>query len=108
MNIYLYIKQAILKALELEEDFAVETPKFENQGDVSLNLALIMAKKLGKSPVALAQEIALKIADLAFVRKVEVAGAGFINIFLKEEFLFEALKTATNEGFGFNKNLGNG
>lgn len=108
MNIYLYIKKEISDLLNIQEDFATETPKFENQGDIALNVALLLSKKLGKNPVEIANDFAKKISTLEFIKSVEVAGAGFINIFLKESFLYKALYTAMEEGFGFNKNLGDG
>jgi arginyl-tRNA synthetase len=112
MNIYSYIKQEISKICEINadfsKDFSIETPKFENQGDVSTNLALVLSKKIGKSPVEIANEFLQKIASLPFVLKSEVAGVGFINIYLKQEFLYEAFKGATEENYGMSLEFGKG
>ena len=112
MNIYSYIKQEISKicgiSADFSKDFSIETPKFENQGDVSTNLALVLSKKIGKSPVEIANEFLPKIASLPFVLKSEVAGAGFINIYLKQEFLYEAFTGATEESYGMSLEFGKG
>jgi arginyl-tRNA synthetase len=116
MNIYSYIKQEISKicginvdfSKDFSKDFSIETPKFENQGDVSTNLALVLSKKIGKSPVEIANEFLPKIGSLPFVLKAEVAGAGFINIYLKQEFLYEAFTGATGESYGMSLEFGKG
>ena len=98
MNIYSYIKTEIAKVCKINDDFAIETPKFENQGDVAINVALLLAKKMGKTPREIAESFIPVISKLPFVAKVEVAGAGFINLYLKQEFLYKAF------GFSVEKN----
>ncbi len=111
MNIYSIIKFEVQKALELnqtpEEDFAVETPKIKTQGDISLNVALVLSKRFKKSPDALAKEFLPKIEALDFVLDTKILN-GFINIFLKPSFIYEALTVASNENYGLNSALGNG
>jgi arginyl-tRNA synthetase len=65
-------------------------PKF---GDYQSNIALPLAKKLGKPPRAIAQEIIdrLNIGDLG--ETPEIAGAGFINITLKPSYLEKQLNS---------------
>ena len=55
--------------------------------------AFMRAKKEGKSPKQLATEIVagLKI-DNSIIKKIEVAGAGFINIFLTDDFLIQQVR----------------
>jgi arginyl-tRNA synthetase len=63
--------------------YAVEVPKHEGQGDFSTNMALIIAGREKKRPRDVAQQLADMLAahnDL-FVR-VEVAGPGFVNLFI--------------------------
>ncbi len=59
-------------------------------GHLTTNLAFKLAKKLGKKPPEVASEIASAIEKDERVEKVQVAG-GFVNIFLKREFLREYL-----------------
>jgi arginyl-tRNA synthetase len=93
----------------------VEEPADASRGDYSTNVALIAAKKLGKSPREVAGELQLKI-DLAcrqagnlklkILDKVEVAGPGFINFWISREELLQSIeqveeeKIITNVGSG--------
>lgn len=52
-------------------------------GDLSCNAAMILAKSLGKSPRDIAQQIAITFKNDA-IAKIEVAGPGFLNLFLTE------------------------
>ena len=53
-------------------------------GDISSNAALILAKELKRNPREIAQEIAQNFTNPA-IEKLEVAGPGFLNIFLTKE-----------------------
>ena len=72
-------------------------------GDYATNLALVLAKPLGKKPRQVADQLvaALQVPD-GFVRKVEIAGPGFINFFLQGEQLTavvrEVLRLAASYG----------
>lgn len=55
-------------------------------GDLSSNIALILAKKVGSNPRAIAQKIQENLNHPA-IAKVEIAGPGFINIYLNQESL---------------------
>ena len=65
------------------EDVEVET-LFDKKGDFTTNAALKFAKIFGKNPNQLA-DIILKGINLNNFEKVEIAGPGFINFFLKDE-----------------------
>ena len=65
------------------EDVEVET-LFDQKGDFTTNAALKFSKIFGKNPNQLA-DIILKGINLNNFEKVEVAGPGFINFFLKDE-----------------------
>ncbi len=60
----------------------IERPKLVSHGDYACNLAMQLAKPLRKSPrdIALALIAALPKSDV--IEKVEIAGAGFINVFI--------------------------
>jgi arginyl-tRNA synthetase len=51
-----------------------------------------MAKEMKKNPRKLAIEIISALEGLDYSEKVEVAGAGFINIYLKEDLFFSQIK----------------
>jgi len=69
---------------EAADSYALETPKREGQGDFSTNMALVVAGREKKNP----REVALQLAGLigdgdGLLDKVEVAGPGFVNLFVR-------------------------
>jgi len=70
----------------------VEPPRDAAHGDMATNAAMVLAKDAGKKPRELADAIAAKLRADDLLEKVEVAGAGFINITLKPNAWIEALR----------------
>ena len=89
------VKQA-LQAVDIDDTPHLTHPANPDFGDYATNVALKHAKRLGKNPVDLAQEVASKIVDSLLISKVEVAKPGFINIYLSKKKLLEEL-TCINE-----------
>ncbi|MBA0916464.1 MAG: arginine--tRNA ligase, partial [Nitrosospira sp.] len=58
-------------------------PKQASYGDYSCNLAMQLAKPLRKSPREVAALLIEAMPDSSHLEKIEIAGAGFINLFLK-------------------------
>jgi arginyl-tRNA synthetase len=87
-----------------------DKPKDEAHGDITTNIAMLLAKAVKKNPRVVAQEIIDKLeVEPNYVSKVEIAGPGFINFRFTEEFftaqIGDILKHA--ESFG-KKNIGSG
>ncbi len=61
----------------------VERPRQKDHGDYATNVALQLAKKAGTNPRALAELVAAKLGESAGVRQVDIAGPGFLNIFVE-------------------------
>jgi arginyl-tRNA synthetase len=77
--------------------FVVEPPKDAAMGDLASNAAMVFAKEAKAhfaSPRALADEIAVALAQEPGVEKVEVAGPGFINIRLEPSVYHGVLRSA--------------
>ncbi len=70
-------------------------------GDFACNVALMLAKQVGKNPRTLAAAIQAQLPHNALVAKTEVAGAGFINIFLDNSAKFSLLSTILAQGEEF-------
>ena len=87
MNLYKYVSDTINKKLGFEAK--LEVPKNRDFGDFSTNAAMVGAKVAGKNPRELANEIMPKLQELDFVENVSVAGPGFINIKIKDDFIFQ-------------------
>ncbi len=66
-------------------------------GDLALTFPFQLAKKLQRPPRAIAEEAVGHLAGLEGVRKVEVAGAGFVNLHLERSATFSALLAARNQ-----------
>jgi arginyl-tRNA synthetase len=66
----------------LEPDIEFARPKQANHGDYSCNIAMQLAKPLRRSPRDIATLLAEGLAASPYLEKVEVAGGGFINLFL--------------------------
>jgi arginyl-tRNA synthetase len=72
----------------------LERPKDLTHGDISTNAAMMYAKKEGKNPREFAQSIIDKLSmPDEFVSKVTIAGPGFINFFISDNYY----KSKTNE-----------
>ncbi len=63
-------------------------------GDFQANLAMPLARKMGKPPREVATEIVSRLKMDDICETPEIAGPGFINLRLKSEFLAERLKAA--------------
>jgi arginyl-tRNA synthetase len=71
----------------------IDTTPSIKMGDLALAFPFQLAKKLKRNPRELAQEILSLLSPLDGVEKAEVAGAGFINLFLKKsEFFLQGLR----------------
>jgi arginyl-tRNA synthetase len=92
-----YLKQkintALLKMGVINLDFIFERPKDEKFGDLSTNAAMLLAKLLKNNPRRIAEQIIfnLELPD-PFIKEINIAGAGFINFFISENYYIEQLK----------------
>ncbi|MGZ8285325.1 MAG: arginine--tRNA ligase [Allosphingosinicella sp.] len=103
---------AILDALEGEgalapgierKAVAVEPPRDPSHGDLATNAAMVLAKKAGTSPRALAELIAPKLEALEEVEKAELAGPGFINIRLSPSIWHDELRSILTDGAAYGR-----
>ncbi|MBO7179888.1 MAG: arginine--tRNA ligase [Clostridia bacterium] len=84
--------------------FKTEIPADKNNGDYSANAAFMLSKALRMPPRKIAEEIQNKI-DLSgtYFEKCEIAGPGFINFFLKNEFYADVLSDIDALGDNYGK-----
>lgn len=87
MNLYKYVSDNINNKLGFKAN--LEVPKNRDFGDFSTNAAMVEAKVLHKNPRELANEILPKLQELDFVESVTVAGPGFINIKIRDDFILQ-------------------
>lgn len=67
--------------------FEVEAPKFPEHGDLATNAALVLASQAKRPPRQIAEIIIKNLSPPeGMLRQVEIAGPGFINFFLTDDF----------------------
>jgi arginyl-tRNA synthetase len=98
---YMTIKEIIKKSISeichsmdfAPVEFGIERPADDKMGDYSSNVAMILAKIVDENPRDLAESIVAKLRDdddLSLVidtDRIEVAGPGFVNFFIRDEYL---------------------
>lgn len=84
----------IIKKIKINT--SVELTSNKIHGDYSTNIALKAAKQLKKSPIEIARQI-VKMIKLPFVDQVKIEGAGFINFFLKTNYIQKILENIINQ-----------
>jgi len=100
-----YITGLIKNSLpEIDSEISFDIPKEINHGDLTSNIALVFSKKAGKKPRDFATEIINTINfDKNIISKVEIAGPGFINFFIAEDFYRNILNEILNNKSEFGK-----
>ncbi len=89
--------------------FEVEVPKNEAFGDYSTNVALVLKGKVGKNPREIAQNFVNRLSKEDYFSKLEIAGPGFINFWIAEDFYRKNLRNLLEKGDEFFKlDLGKG
>jgi arginyl-tRNA synthetase len=78
-------------------------PRQKEHGDWSTNVALVLAPRAGRPPRAVADAIAERLQGDDVVKKVEVAGPGFINLFLGHAWLHDVLAEILELGAGYGR-----
>lgn len=115
MNLKQRMREIIYKALNdlgikfNLYDVMVEVPKSRKNGDFSSNIAMQLTKVLKDNPRNIAEKIVDKIKDnTKEIDKVEIAGPGFINIYLKDEYVFSGIDNVLKANKDYGKlNIGN-
>ena len=108
-----YLKKILSESLSqfnLNEilDIQLEAPKMASHGDVSTNIAMMLAKPLRNNPRAIATKIVKGLSyDNRKISAVEIAGPGFINFRFAKDYLYDELASIIEEGESFGKILSN-
>ena len=102
------------KVFKFEQGYLVpieiEIPKDKKNGDFSSNIAMKITKMVKKNPRETA-ELLLENFDLGdtYIDRCEIAGPGFINFYLKNDWMYDALKTVMKMGADYGRtDIGNG
>ena len=114
MNIIEKVKKTLIQEIEasikkanLAEDIPeikVEIPKDTKNGDYSTNIAMVLTKIAKRNPRDIAQAIVDNLdTSKANVKQVDIAGPGFINFYLDNQYLTAVISEAIQKGdkFGY-------
>ena len=87
----------------------LDRPKQAQHGDFACNIAMLLAKELRGNPRAIAQKILDALPASPDLEKAEIAGAGFINLFLTERYKQQVVGRVIAAGSHYgNSNIGQG
>ena len=108
MNIEQNLKQKIVIAasslgvsLSVEE-VVIEKSKAAEHGDYASNVALKNANKVGMNPRQFAEKM-IEVIDKEGIDKIEIAGPGFINFFLKSDAINTVVQKIIHEGDNYGR-----
>lgn len=106
------LTQALSKlgfADQLTAPIKIDRTRDAKHGDFASNVAMLLAKPLGKSPREIAQNIIDAMVLPAQMTQVEIAGPGFINFYLKNDAQNAVIQTILNKKDNYGKSqLGQG
>lgn len=112
MNTKKILKEIIDKALEKgnidNTSYIIEVPNDKKNGDFSTNVAMELTKVLRKNPRDIANNIVTNIEKNNIIDRIEIAGPGFINFYLKKSYLLSGINEIIELGDNYGKStIGN-
>ena len=83
-------------------EFNIEIPSDRSHGDYAVNAAMVWARALKKSPRMIAEAIVNEITPAGYIERIEIAGPGFMNIYLSNRFYSDIVLDvlASGENYG--------
>ena len=102
MNLKSKVNRHLIDALEklnlAVESFDISSPKNPKFGDLSTNVALILAKKVGRNPMEIAKDIKETILiDQSIISEINVTPPGFINFKISPSYYQSVVKQIINK-----------
>ena len=100
------IKKSIKSKYNIYDDtkISIEKPKNKEHGDISTNIALILAKKVKKNPLEICDELKNELSSSSIFDSIEIAKPGFINFKLSISSLTDSLKNIIKLENNYGKN----
>lgn len=92
------LKESTVIPQDVEVDIKVERAKESSHGDFATNLAMMLAKPCRQAPRQLAELIINHLPSHSAVERVEIAGPGFINFFMRNEARSQIIAQILREG----------
>lgn len=81
--------------ITFSDGILIEVPKDNSHGDYATNVAMQLSKLLHKNPRDIAKDLVLNLENSKsdFITNIEIAGPGFINFYVTNDYLFENINT---------------
>ena len=121
MNLFSDIRSLVLNSLEAlqsngtlskELDFSnvtVEPPRDSSHGDMSTNAAMVLAKPAKMNPRLIAEALCSLLENDSRIISADVAGPGFLNLRLKQDYLTSIIPYVLNMGINYGRSdIGSG
>lgn len=114
MRAKIHLEGALQQALEgfgwdWPEKAVIEPPKDKQFGDMSANVAMMLAKQAKKAPRAIAEDIKEALSGDSLIEKIDIAGPGFLNFTLAPSFWQETVTVINKAGEDYGTSgMGNG
>lgn len=119
LNVFSYIKDLLniainnillsykINDLNLSDiQYNVEKPKSKDHGDFATNISMLLAKHLKQSPKQVAKYISSHLSNHKDIINVDIAGPGFINITMSQQFWQNTLLTINSSNANRHKSNG--
>ncbi|OGK86846.1 MAG: arginine--tRNA ligase [Candidatus Rokubacteria bacterium GWA2_73_35] len=101
------VRTALAKAgLPEPETCAWEVPRQAEHGDYATNVAMTLARAARRPPRQIADQIVANFPPLAEVERLEVAGPGFLNVFLSPAWCVGSLREILAAGAAYGRGTG--
>ena len=100
------IKKVVLAQYPDVETKSITVEPSDNFGDYASNVALVLAGQVDKNPREIAEKIIEKLqeAKIKDIKKIDVAGPGFVNFYLSDEFFIKEVESILVFGHGYGTN----
>ena len=76
----------------------IDRPRDPSHGDLSCNIAMVLAKRVGMAPRELATQLIAALPDNNIVERCDIAGPGFINFFVNQSQQTDIVRTIIEAG----------
>lgn len=114
MNIINQVKQTLIQEIEKSiqqanivesiPEIKIEIPKDTKNGDYATNIAMVLTKLAKRNPREIAQLIVDHLdTEAAHVKKIDIAGPGFINFYLDSSYLNAVIDQALEQDTQFGR-----
>lgn len=101
------LKEAVIAAqlTDAPEDLNIhlETPRNKEMGDYATNVAMQLTKVAKRAPRQIAEAILEHLPENEWIKSIEIAGPGFMNIRVKKDYLADVVKTVLEQGEAYGR-----